>query len=141
MIRNSAQIRVRNQEVAYQIVEVMTGGTELPKGPPGGAEEIKFLQRQTAFRIGALEIHEFPRKLVYNLRIHRLVHTGPHFNVAGVEPNLPGIRWGNDNVTTDELAPVHVVAKRGGKQADSVAALAEDAIGLLEHCDSGPLQI
>src|SRR5207302_3907344 len=74
-------------------------------------------------------------------RIHRLVHTGAHFNVAGVEPNLPGIRWGNDNVTTDELAPVHVVAKRGGKQADSVAALAEDAIGLLEHCDSGPLQI
>ena len=36
---------------------------------------------------------------------------------------------------------MHVVPKRGREQTDTIAALAEDAIGLLEHRHPGPLQI
>src|SRR5207245_1301337 len=119
----------------------MTGRAELAERPPRGSEGIKFLQRKAALSVGASEIRKFPGEFVNDFRIHWLVHTWPYFEVAGVNPNLPGIGWRNDNVPADELTPVHVVPKRGREQTDAIATLAEDTIGLLEHRHSGPLQI
>src|ERR1700730_1635673 len=99
----------------------MTRRDELAKGPSGGAEEIEFVKGQASLRVGAAEIREFPGEFPHDLCINRFVDAGTNLNVAGVEANLPRVRWRNDDITTDEFAPVHVVSKRGRQQACSKA--------------------
>jgi hypothetical protein len=50
------------------------------------------------------------------------------------------VRRRDDDVAADELAPVHVVAEGRREQAQPVAALLEQAVGLLEHRHAGPLE-
>src|SRR5882724_5240880 len=133
--------RLRNQEVSHQVIKVVTRGDELPESPPGGAKGIKLCDTQTVFRVCATEVGELFLQILYHACSNRLVDPWTHFDVAGVEANLPRVRRRNDHIAADEFAPVHVIAKCSGQQSQPIAAIAEDPIRLFEHRHASPLQI
>src|ERR1700730_15408984 len=111
----------------------MAGGDELAKCPPGRTERIKLFDREAAFGTRAAKVGKLSRQFLDNLRMHRLVDSWTNFDVAGIEANLPRVRRRNDDLTPDQFAPVHVISKRGRKQPNSVAALAEYPVGVFEN--------
>src|SRR5882762_8896292 len=114
--------RLRNQEVSHQVIKVVTRGDELPESPPGGAKGIKLCDTQTIFRVSAAEVGEF-LQILYHAGSNRFVDAWTHFDVAGVEANLPRVRRRNDDIAADEFAPVHVIAKCSGQQSQPIAAI------------------
>src|SRR5205814_1067732 len=55
-----------------------------------------------------------------------------------VDAPLPD-RWqGDDDVPTDQLGPVQLMANRSTQQAGPIPALTKGFIGPLENCDAGP---
>src|SRR5712692_577255 len=137
----SCDIRIRQHEVTHQAIEVMASGDELTKRPSGRSEGIESVQRQAAVRVGASEIRKLPQEFFQDPWINRLVDARTNLNVAGVQANLPHVRWRNDDITTDEFAPVHVVAKSRRQQAYAIATLAKNLVCLLEYRNAGPLQV
>src|SRR5215469_8863957 len=119
----------------------MTSGDKLAECPPGGRKGIELLDCQPVFRVGAAEVGEFPLETIDHLGIDRIVDAWPNIDIAGVKTNLPRVGWRDYNLSTDKLAPMHMIAKGSRKQTDSVAALAEDLVGLLKYRNPGPLQI
>src|SRR5208282_2464792 len=117
------------------------GGYKLTQRPAGRAKCIEFSDGHAGLGVGAVKIRKLPREFGDNFRIDRIVDTFTYSNVAGVKPDLPRIRRGDHHVAADELAPVHVVAERRGKQPQPVATLAEDPVSLLENSHARPLQI
>src|SRR5712692_2474813 len=137
----SCDIRIRQHEVTHQPIKVMTSGDELTKRPSGRSEGIESVQRQATLRVGASEIRKLPQEFFQDPWINRLVDARTNLNVAGVQANLPRVRWRNDDITTDEFAPVHVVAKSRRQQAYAIATLPKNLVGFLEYRDAGPLQV
>src|ERR1039458_8430357 len=118
-----------DHEVADNGRQVSAGGQKLAQGTPRGPEGVEIVNRDAVLGVGAREIGEFGGQLSNDLRIDWIVDARHGFDVTGVVADLPGVWRGYDDVTANELAPVHVVAERRGKQAETVAALAVDAIG------------
>ena len=104
-------------------------------------KRIELGDREAAFGIGAAEVSELSGQFLDDMGFDGLVDAGTRLDVARVESNLPGIGRRDYDVTTDEFAPVHVIAERGREQANSIAAIAKDGIRLLKHGDAGPFEI
>src|SRR5256885_3387837 len=80
-------------------------------------------------------------QLLDHIRVDRVVDPGTHLDVARIETPLPCIRRRDHSVRADQLAPVHVVAESRGQQSNTVPALTEYPVGLLEDADARPLEV
>src|ERR1700757_223116 len=137
----AGSVGVRKHCVANDAVQIMTGSDELAERSASRCEGVEFVAAQAALVRCATEIDELSRELIDNVWIHRLIDAGAHLDIAGVEADLPGVGRRDDDVATDQFAPMHVVAKRRREQPDSVAALPKNLIGLFEYRHPGPFQI
>src|ERR1700693_2498279 len=109
----------------------MASRNELAERTARWPERIEFFEGQAVFGARAPEVREFPGKFCFDIRAHRLVDARGNFDVASIDPNVPGVGRGDHQISADEFAPVHVVAKSGGEQAGSITSLAEEPISLL----------
>src|SRR4029077_21023219 len=132
--------RVWKHDVAHQAVKVRTRGYELAQRAHGRRERIELLNCQAVLRVGRTEVREMSKKLLHKFWINRVVDPRSHLDVTRVEALLPRGRWRDDCIRADELAPLHVVAEGRGQQPQPVAAIAKDAIGLLENSHARPLE-
>src|SRR5713226_1069787 len=127
--------------VPHQAIQVGTRGDELAESSAGWWERIELFNREPPLLVSAAEIRELLREFLHNLGLDGLVDSWPDLDIAGIKAHLPGVRGRDDDIAADEFAPVHVVAKGGREQADAVAALAENLVGLLEYRDASPFQV
>jgi len=107
-------IRIRQEEIANQAIEIVTGSNELPQGSARRAERVKLINCEAVFDVGTSKVGEFSNQFLSHSVGDRFIDSRPHLNIATVKPNLPRIRRGDDHIATDELTPVHVIAEGGG---------------------------
>src|SRR6202044_3861162 len=93
------------------------------------------------FVIGAGKVWEFLQQVFDDFRLHRLIDSRSNRDIAGVKTYLPFIRRRDHHVAPDEFTPVHVIAKSGGEQPDTISAFAKDLVGLLEYRHAGPFEV
>src|SRR5262249_61326076 len=86
-------------------------------------------------------IEIFSGKFLYVFRGDSVIDAASHFDVARVETELPGIWRRDDDVATDELAPMHVITEGRREQPNPVSALTKQAVGLLKYCHAGPFEV
>src|ERR1700733_11226741 len=129
-------IGIRYQNIADDAIQLMTGRNELAKRAPGWAERIKFLDRQAPLSAGTPEVVEFSSEFALDLLPHRFINPRANHDVARVESHLPRVRRGNDQISSNELAPVHVVAKSSRQQTGAIPSLAEYAIRFLQYSNA-----
>src|SRR5215469_63525 len=129
----SSDIRIRNQDVPHQHLQIVTGSNELTKRAPGRPEGVKLVHGQPIFADRPAKIRELVGKGVHDIRVHRNIDAILHCNITGIKPELPGIRRGDHHVSSDQFTPMHVIAESSRKKANPVAAVAEQSIGTLEN--------
>src|ERR1700674_2383436 len=134
----SRNVRVRNHKVAHKSIQIMTCGDELAERPAAGTECIELFDREALLVVSPPEIGEFLGQLLNDSPIDRIIDAVGDLYVAGIEADLPRVRWRNDNVAADQLAPVHGIAKGRGKQTNAIASLAENPIRFFEHRNPSP---
>jgi hypothetical protein len=67
---------------------------------------IEFDRLNYTFWIGTHEVRELFRKLMADFRTNWIIRPTPDFDVAGDKAKLPRIRRRDDDVVSDQLAPV-----------------------------------
>ena len=134
-------VGVGEDDVADDGVHLNDGGDELAESAARRAEGVKLRGREAVFRVGTLEVGKFSEKRVDDARVDWIVDARNDFDVALVVAALPGARRRDHEVATDELAPVHVIAKGCREQAQAIASFAIDFVGLLEDGDAGPFEV
>ena len=97
-------VRIWKHPIANRRREVVASRDELAKSPPGWAERIELIRRETVFGVGALEIREFQQKLIHNSGIDGFVDPRDDFDITRIETNLPR-RW---------MRLGEILAERGG---------------------------
>src|SRR5579871_3382523 len=99
-------IRVRQHEIANQIIEIMASRNELAQGSDGRAVAVDLIERQTIFRIRAPKIRKL--LLQFRNRAHAdwIKNAISDFNAAVIKSCLPFIGRGNYDVSADQFAPV-----------------------------------
>src|SRR5215467_9545371 len=137
----SSDIWIRNQNVPHQYLQIVTGSNELTKRAPGRPEGVKLVHGQPIFADRPAKICELVGKGVHDLRVHGNIDAILHCNITGIKPELPGIRRGDHNVSSDQFTPMHVIAESGRKKANPVASVAEQSIGALKNGNSRPFRI
>src|SRR5580658_3011654 len=116
--KSSSCVRVGNQYVADEGVEIRTSGNELAQSSPGRTERIEFFDGQTAVAIGSAKIRKFLEERIHDMCRNGIVDSWTNLYIAGVEANLPGMGRRDDHISANELAPMHVVAKGGREQTN-----------------------
>src|SRR5512146_1822014 len=112
-------LRLRQQKIANQLLQVVAGGDELTQRANRRSEMVEFGNRHPVDRVSAPEVIE-AEQLGDDSGFHRLVDTGRYLDIAGIETLLPFVRRRNDYVAADELAPVVVITKRSREQAHTI---------------------
>src|SRR5262245_56902330 len=99
----------------------MAGCDELAERPACRWKCVELLQSQAVNFKRLAEIHKLLLQFVNDYGIDRLPNSRLHLNVAGVKAHLPGVGRRDDDVATDKLAPMHVVAERRRQKPDAIA--------------------
>ena len=106
-----------------------------------GAKSSNSSMAKPVWLVGPPEIGEAARQIVDDARIDRRLDAWRRPACRWREALLPRRRRRDHDVAADQLAPVHVIAKRRGQQARAIAALAKERVGLLEHRHTRPLEM
>src|SRR3954447_17783673 len=91
-------VRIGEQDVADDALQVGARTQELPQGPAGRAELLELRDRHSIGFVGAANLRELPVEGVEDGAGHRLVDARQRLDPAGVEPDLPVERRGDDDV-------------------------------------------
>ena len=110
-------VGVRQHHVANQLIEVGARGEELPQRPARRREAVELGQRQAVLVVRAPEVGEAAIEIVDDARADRRVDARRRPSMSLATKRFCHADGGE--ITTSppiELAPVHVVAKRGRQQ-------------------------
>ena len=89
----------------------MTSPNELAEGTDGWWKSVEVCRGDAIFVIGTGEVGKSLKELVCDLGVYGCGDAVFYPHIACIEAFLPAARRRNDNVSANEFAPVHVVAK------------------------------
>jgi hypothetical protein len=78
-----------------------------------GGNQIKLLGSETVLGAASAEISELPGELSDNVWVHGLLDAMQDLNITSIEADLPRVWRRDDDIASDELAALHVIAKCG----------------------------
>src|SRR5581483_2864183 len=119
----------------------MTCRNKLAQRSPGCAKCIELVRCKTVRIVCATKIVEFGAERIDYFLVDRRVNSRADANVACVIAKLPCIWRRDHDITTNKLAPMHVISKRSGQQPNAIAALLKNLVSSLERGHAGPFQI
>src|ERR1700760_945873 len=118
-LRALSSVWIGNLEVADDYIEIMASGNELPQRAARRSERVKLLDLHARFFRSATELREFAGQFRDDFRVDWIIDSRTHFYIAGIEADLPRIGGRNHHVAADKLAPMHMIAKRGGEKTQA----------------------
>jgi len=103
----------------------MARGSELAEPAACGAKRVGLLNRRSAWFVSAPEVTKRLIQLIHNPGIDRLFNCWANHKVARVESDLPGVKWRDQDIPTDKLTPMHVIAKSRPQETNAIYRLVE----------------
>ena len=140
---HSVAVRIRQHDVANELIEVGARGEELPQRAPGRREVVELVEasaRSRRRRAGSPANRRWRSSTIGGID-------------RRVDPRRPPrCRWrrsasatptGGEMTTSPPMSSLQCMWLRNAADSSrsAIAALAEQAVGLLEHRDAGPLEV